>query len=238
MNNIYISPHSDDICYSLGAWVASNPGGHLINVYTQSNYMNPAAHAIFGNNLSSDEISQIRRQEDQLFADATGLILTDLFMKDAPIDGYSNHHDLTDLNKDIDKLEPVLMDAIISKLQTNGNRLFCPIAAGMHRNHTTVLMCIIKNISFLKNRFDICFYEEIPYSRDPDIRRLAYDRLTMLINNNQCVRVKNHMVNSLFHLKENLVKMYQSQLKQPFDPCIYWQGWKTDEQYESWIELI
>ena len=237
MNNIYISPHSDDICYSLGDCISRNPGGYLINIYTRSNYINPTVSSILENQLSIEEISTIRRKEDQLFANKVGLNLVDLSMNDASVvSNYLERHLLTNTHQDVDELEPQLLSAIMNRVSNSAARLFCPAAIGMHRNHVATMMCIVKNIEVLKRHFKICFYEEIPYSRGPDIRDQGQAKLQMLTNDRQFFRVKHHKQDNV-SVKEQLIKIYQSQLKQPFDINRYFQGWETNEQYESWLEL-
>ena len=71
---VYISPHFDDICFSLGDFVRKNNGGVLINVFSNSKYVvnkygiDPALFADNERGALIKRISSIRRGEDAKFA--------------------------------------------------------------------------------------------------------------------------------------------------------------------------
>jgi hypothetical protein len=84
---IFLSPHRDDICFSLGvlAWMT---GGVIVNVFTRSQY---TVHTV--EDLSSstiDRVSALRRSEDSVFMAMSGLAELDLGCELSPENSSKN----------------------------------------------------------------------------------------------------------------------------------------------------
>src|SRR5207248_8520035 len=78
---VYLSPHHDDICFSLGALTTKIRGGVLVNIFSISSYTDEALHL----SLDPRLVSQIRNQEDDGFALKCGLTKHNLDQPDSPL---------------------------------------------------------------------------------------------------------------------------------------------------------
>lgn len=154
---IYLSPHHDDVCFSLGA-LARKLGGVLINVFTVSSYTAALPY-------SSDPVvvSRIRDEEDRKFALNCGLTRYNLNQLDSPLRG-RDPFDPTDLSAEVELLRPILRH-LISRLAYASQRLllFCPAGIGMHRDHL-----IVRGAALAENsqKYQMVFYEELHYAAD------------------------------------------------------------------------
>ena len=165
VQNIYLSPHYDDIAFSLGAWAAANPSGVLINIFTRSQYVvSKSAHG-----LTPDEVSALRSAEDATFAEAYNLEKIDLGAKDTSLVG-RQWNDVRGMAEDCARiLEP--LEATLAPLTRHSrSRIFCPSAIGGHVNHLatrTVAMDLVQRLPGAQ----LCFYEDLPYSARRSVRR-------------------------------------------------------------------
>src|SRR4051794_35521153 len=117
---VYLSPHQDDICFSLGA-LGRRLGGILINIFTISGYTEPAL-ALSGD---PDVVSQIRDEEDRQFAVNCGLTRHNLGLLDSPLRGQAPF-DAANLTGEIELLRPVLNDLLARLIHPDRKSLlFC-----------------------------------------------------------------------------------------------------------------
>jgi len=180
--HVYLSPHNDDVCFSI-AHVASRFRGDLVNLFTRSRFV--AANI----ELPSDEeeqievISQLRRQEDQLFTEAAGLVRHDLGLSEPALIGYKPF-DLTDVESEVGALSERLIPLLLSMLPAEGDpsaaSLYCPIAIGGHRNHISTLQTIRNAYDVLSRRCTVFLYEDLPYANNPRVRQHGLRRAAEL----------------------------------------------------------
>lgn len=169
---LYLSPHYDDVCFSIGG-LAQRHGGELVNLFTVGNYV--AAKM----DLPADEaarvrfISALRRAEDQQFAQAARLNTHDLGMPEPPILG-RQPFDLTDIDTEIDAVLERLMPCLRSKFPSDSGpqsaSLYCPMAIGGHRNHVSTLMAVRKAYDELRTHCTLFLYEDLHYASVPRAR--------------------------------------------------------------------
>lgn len=155
MQDIYLSPHYDDIAFSLSSFI--KPNSLLINVFTISNYIENQNY-----NSKNISVSTIRENEEKLFTSLNNLNFVKLCFFDRGIQGnpFSFYHDV--LNDDV--LEKTLISQITSLIVTNQKpTLYCPLGVGKHYNHLQVFNIIQKNYEELLKNFEIKFYAESPY---------------------------------------------------------------------------
>lgn len=161
---IYLSPHHDDIAFSLGSFLDANPGGTLINLFTRSNYLAslPVRH-----DATADEIERVmavRKGEDRMFAEAVRLKRIDLDLDDAPV-AKRDPFDASSLDADLRQLAalPQMLDGLV-KTSDGPRLLFCPAAIGGHANHVATREFVLRNRQALQANFTILFYEDLPYA--------------------------------------------------------------------------
>lgn len=160
---VYLSPHHDDICFSLGSLVQRLRAGRLVNIFTVSSYTErdpPTGPEDYRN------VSRLRDAEDERFARQSQLTRHDLHQIDCPLRG-RDPFDASELDDEVGSLRRVL-----SPLLGGGNRppvgrrplLFCPAGIGMHRDHLIVRNCILADYAWLQQLYRIVFYEELHYA--------------------------------------------------------------------------
>ena len=84
--HIYLSPHHDDVCFSLGH-LACQTGGTLLNAFTISHYTAAPVDLPQGRDARIGFVSDLRRQEDLRFAETAGLSRHDLRLSEPPVLG-------------------------------------------------------------------------------------------------------------------------------------------------------
>ena len=162
-NFIYVSPHRDDICFSIGI-LACVQGGLVVSLFTRSQY-SIGTEADF-NPATISRISSTRQAEDQAFFARAGLREIDLRWLEAPLRGYLpfRHNDLA---LETARFRPKLLKV----LNLIGRRcpetrpwLLCPMAIGGHRDHLIVRDTVLANAGTLRRAFRLGFYEDLPYA--------------------------------------------------------------------------
>jgi hypothetical protein len=181
--HVYLSPHNDDVCFSI-AHIASRFRGDLVNLFTRSRFVKAV-----NIELPSDEeerievISQLRRQEDQLFTEAAGLVRHDLGLSEPALIGY-DPFDLTDVKSEAGALSERLIPFLSSMLPAEGDpsaaSLYCPIGIGGHRNHLSTLLAVRNACDDLSRRCTVFLYEDLPYANDPRARQNGLRRAATL----------------------------------------------------------
>ena len=153
MKFIYLSPHFDDICYSLSAISRSLMKGDLVNIFTRCTYAKPHILNSKENQSTEDFVSEIRNKEDHLFAEALNLNKQNLGFQDAGVQG--NPFNLDSLGEEVDKVEERLIGVLLEKLENSQNVvIFCPLGVGNHRDHLTIFNIVWKNLEALESKVD------------------------------------------------------------------------------------
>ncbi len=163
MNDVYLSPHFDDIAFSLGVFAQARRAGRLLNVFTRSGYV--AAPDLRG--ASTAEVSAMRREEDRRFAEACGLVATNLDLDEAPLRGHGAM-DTAKATFELPELGAPVIQALSGMAQPAPLDarpwLFCPMAIGGHVDHTAILYILAENRKDLETRYRLGFYEDLPYA--------------------------------------------------------------------------
>ena len=165
---VFLSPHHDDVAFSVASFSEGHGGDRLINVFSTSGYSSKAL------GLPSDAafISKLRNLEDDRFARAAGLSRINLGESDSPLRGH-DPFDAADREREAGHIRDVLMRELAPRAgQTGRPRLFCPSGIGGHRDHLLVRDAIIAAYPTLARNFHVAFYEDLPYASN-HARRLA-----------------------------------------------------------------
>jgi LmbE family N-acetylglucosaminyl deacetylase len=168
MRNVYLSPHFDDVAFSLGAWVAKNPGGTLVDIFTRSTYLavTPLDEAL----RSVERVSARRDAEDEEFAARWGLERLLLGAEEPSLRGRKSR-DPEGLEDDIAQIRAKLVDALATST-AGGCTIFCPSGIGRHVNHLATRSVVLDWFGNGRSGVILCFYEDLPYAaRWSDRRR-------------------------------------------------------------------
>jgi LmbE family N-acetylglucosaminyl deacetylase len=211
---VYLSPHYDDICFSLGIMAREIGAGTIVNIFTRSNHLANPAFAARGP-WTIGEVAAERDGEDERFAKACGLDRISLGLDDPPTRG-RRHRDLSFLAADRAELAEPLAQAI-DGLGSGADRplaLFCPAGIGDHVNHLATLFEVVDRLTLLEERHRVFFYEDLPYAARFWRRQQGLRRLMGLFPGRRAIR---HvlMLGGRGREKLDLVNLYASQHDRP-----------------------
>lgn len=210
--NIYLSPHFDDACFSIGGIIQASQKGYLINIYTKSDHVE---NIFIAQQLKSHHkaISTLRKQEDMAFVNSCKLTAINLNFKEPKLLGI-NPFDLNNINNDVAFLNKHLIKVVLDIIQSRKSQIyqiFCPIGIGGHRNHVSTTLSILKNINFIREKAKVYFYEDLPYANNPSLRYQGLRRLLKMSNQKEFFNTKIHFTTEQYEEKRNLIKFYKSQ---------------------------
>lgn len=169
--NIFVSPHYDDVAFSLGAMVKRSNGGLIINCFTRSEDAYTTIEVAQGE-TRIDRVSAVRKSEDETFAEVCALDRIDLGCREPPTMG-RQPRDLKGLEEDCHQvrmaLENVLDQTLLLGSQEQPIQIFCPAAFGRHVQHRATLIVFLdwlasRNKQHLLRDVKVFFYEDLPYS--------------------------------------------------------------------------
>jgi LmbE family N-acetylglucosaminyl deacetylase len=211
---IYLSPHLDDVCFSIGAYVLRSTAGTLVNVFSQSNYVVPEYQFSQSMPTSVEAITELRKQEDELFAQACGLSRLNLDFEDIAIEGDSPFSSGNNAER-VDILQPVLLDALQDIAHKHNNsqiQVFCPMAIGGHRDHQTLLQAVIQLYPQLSHLMKFIFYEDFPYAANPEARVIGIENFSRLWVGDPLMQYRFYLDTQLIQQKNSLIMAYESQI--------------------------
>lgn len=202
MNDIFFSPHPDDIAYScFGAIHASRNKKIIVTVYPVSRYSFDSAQ----NDVT--ETTTLRKKEDRLFAKSENADILFLDYADSSITmlapkKYSN----LGLGHDI--------HFVLSN--NSPSNIYLPIAIGWHTDHINlrdIILSIVKKNKQLVNR--VYLYEDLPYACD--FSTIDYYNEIKKLTEDMDIRIVNPImidISTCIELWKIMVKSYKSQYNQ------------------------
>jgi len=173
--DVYLQPHSDDICFSLGALAHKRQAGRLLTVFPVAGYVERP-----GAPREVAAVTRLRAAEDAAFAAACGLTQRRLEFPSASVLG---HHpfDLAWVGENARRCETVLIAALTESAGERRDEgrpwLFAPGGIGGHVDHVAVRMVIARNLDRLGQSYRIGFYEDLHYASDARTRTEGLRRL-------------------------------------------------------------
>ncbi len=212
--NVYLSPHSDDICFSLASFARHRHCGTLLTVFSVSTYTtSPLPH--LDESGERVTVTAIRLAEDEVFARHCGLNAVSLGYPDAQARG-QRPFDPGQALAIAGRIKTALLETLGAGLpagdSTSRPWLFCPAGIGGHVDHLAVLALVIAHADALERRYRIAFYEDLHYASN---ERMRNDGLRRLHRSWTGSRLRRHvwpLDASLQLEKMALVRLYTSQL--------------------------
>lgn len=209
--DVYLQPHSDDICFSLGALADARHGGRLLTVFPVAGYLarQPGAET-----PPVQQVTAIRLAEDQAFADHCGLETHTVDLAGASVLGHPSF-DLGWVEENAARTRAPLIEALRALAPAPPLRpwLFCPGGIGDHVDHVAVLKVIVGHYDALKESYRIAFYEDLYYASDPFRRRAGLERLHQELRGRALMRHA-FAVSGRVARKRELIALYRSQFVQ------------------------
>lgn len=220
-NDLYLSPHVDDVCFSLGNYIAGRGAGLLLNIFTQSSCIPNRAVEEAGRihelpaQARAVTITALRRKEDLYFAAKVGLHAVYCNLPEAPNRGH-DPFDASCVDDDTAQYAAAIMDHIRTLFPMTPGRaptLYCPMGIGGHLDHLVVRKTVLDNLIELRGLYDVVFYEDLHYASNAAKRRQGlldfFARVAPKKPWRKALPVKDHQK------KLELVGIYLSQIQYP-----------------------
>lgn len=218
--DIYLSPHHDDVCFSLGHRAALT-GGELVNLFTRSRYVEAGIALPKGEEERITAVTALRQREDEAFAKVARLRRHDLGLSEPPVLGISPF-DHQYLRTHVEELSSRLIPLIMSLIEGQGTksraRLYCPMGIGGHRDHVGTLVSVRRNLDQLAEHCDVLLYEDLPYASSAGARDQGLSQARSVYRGFEISPVMCALAPHAAAQKLALVQLYSSQLAQPPDP--------------------
>ncbi len=175
--DVYLQPHSDDVCFSLGALAHRRRCGILLTAFAIAAYVATRPGA---DGPNADVVTKTRRAEDAAFSKACGLEARFLEVMGASMLG---HHpfELAWVEENARRIEDPLMDALIAPPAVGVAKdrpwLFSPCGIGGHVDHVAIRMVVARHYDRLAPLYRLGFYEDLHYASEPMARDVGLQSL-------------------------------------------------------------
>lgn len=210
--DVWLSPHSDDVCFSLGLLAYLRRTGTLLTVFPVSGFTaSGGAPAPTG----TERVTRTRLAEDQDFAHTCRLVPRYLKFPAARERRHDpfNAEAVRDVTAMIEPaLAQALMGPTLGRLADRRRRLFCPIGIGGHVDHLAVVEAVLGLRPVLEPFYRLAFYEDLHYASNPDKRRLGLQWFSGRPALDGLHRLAWPMDASQQAQKLRLVRLYRSQM--------------------------
>jgi LmbE family N-acetylglucosaminyl deacetylase len=152
MRILLVSPHPDDIAWSLGATVRRLPAPHVLTLFSETLYA-PASPS-----HGTAEASAVRAAEENAWAELVGATVHRRGLPDASLRGYD---DVTEMGatptEDIVRTVTDLVRAEIAAVEPE--LVLAPLAVGGHVDHEAVRLAVAAC-----GGPEVLWYEDLPYA--------------------------------------------------------------------------
>jgi hypothetical protein len=217
--HVYLSPHHDDVCFSIGV-LAARQGGDLVDVFTQSGYVAADVDLPADRDARTLAVTDLRRREDLEFARAAGLRRHDLGLCEAAL-LRPDPFDLSDLDADVALLSERLVPCLLGLFPGEGGEarasLYCPAGIGGHRDHVAALLTVARLARELAGRFRLYLYEDLPYASKAKARHAGLVRAREVLPHTELTRIVLPLSPQEARRKMDWVGLYASQHPRPPD---------------------
>lgn len=200
---IFISPHFDDICFSMDGLLQNlkEYKKTMINIFTKSYYIRRMSMP-YSNQLERMElISEIRRNEDAIFCSNYNITQINLEFFEASTKSIVNKQ------QDNDSIYKRLVEIIDFDEE---QLIFIPMGIGNHEDHLQIFN-IFKNIVSEKTRTKFVIYEDLPYAHVRNDRYLRIGELSNFLVANGFKNYNLHLNRKVILQKRKDIMLYESQ---------------------------
>jgi LmbE family N-acetylglucosaminyl deacetylase len=170
---LFVAPHQDDVCFSLGALVSSTGvEKQLVTMFTQSQWSEPG----WTGGRDRESVTAAKRAEDLAFCSEVGLAYHDVGLPDPTVrrgpSGKGAVYDCRKKARDDGPLRDSAANALRELIDDEGfDVVVGPLGVGAHRDHVLANQALRRAARAL--RVPLVFYEDLPYSQKVPLWRIA-----------------------------------------------------------------
>ena len=212
IKTILISPHSDDIAFSIGGMLLQNMFNRpllMVTIFTKSNY-SPCI-----NICKSDTITRERHLEDVEFTDKLEIEFQSFNFPEPQLRGYSRREIFANNNPVSDPIYTEVYNALFKLIKSSQcETIVSPMGLGNHIDHNIVcnICCRIAK----ENNIRIVFYEDLHYASRLTLKQIK-GRANFIDPN---IKYRKIDISSIFNDKIDNIKLYRTQARRIFQIMI------------------
>lgn len=230
IKTVLISPHSDDIAYSLGGTLLKNyfeKPAILVTVFTKSNF-SPRL-----NLTDQEEITRIRYLEDIEFTKKIGVKYKSFHFPEPPLRGKTTHKEIFESDPYLDPIYNAVYQSLSELIKSFPDALvICPMSLGDNIDHKIVF----------ESCFSICkgsgrkinFYEDIPYVSLLTLEQVK-SRASEISHNLKPNKID---ITSTFNEKLKSLKLYKTQIGKKVPKGVFTHAARLSIKDENFIEFV
>ncbi|OEU41981.1 hypothetical protein BGV40_12075 [Methanosarcina sp. Ant1] len=230
IKTILISPHSDDIAYSLGGALLKSyfeKPAIMVTIFTKSNF-SPRLKL-----TDPEEITRIRYLEDIEFARKIGVEYRIYHFPEPPLRGKISHKEIFDSDSFLDPIYKEVYLSISELIKSFPNAVIVsPMSLGDNIDHKIVFESCISICK--ENNIKISFYEDVPYVSLLTLKQVK-NRALKIDPNLEPIKID---VTSTFNEKLKNLKLYKTQIGQKVPNGVFTHSARLGIKNENFIEFV
>lgn len=228
---ILISPHSDDIAYSLGGALLENyfeKPAIMITVFTRSSF-SPRLKL-----TDPEEITRIRSLEDIEYTKKICIEFSSFHYPEAPLRGKTSHKDIFENSDPLsDPIYREVYQSLLKLIKSFPDTLVvCPMSLGNNIDHILVFEACSSICQ--ENNIRISYYEDVPYVALLSLKQIENKALEI----NPKLKPININVTSTFHGKLSNLKLYKTQIGRNVPKGVFTHAARLGVKNEEIIETL
>ncbi len=230
IRTILVSPHSDDIAFSLGGTLLQDffhGPSLMVTIFTKSDF-SPCIKI-----PGSEKISKIRHLEDVEFADRLEIKFQSFGFSEPPLRGYSRRDIFANNDPASDPIYTKVYHALSKLIKSSECELIVsPMGLGNHIDH--IIVCNICCRIARENNIKIVFYEDLHYASQMTLRQIKV-RANSISPDLQPWKIN---ITPIFNNKIENIKLYKTQARRIFQTMIKSHALRLGIENKSLRELV
>jgi LmbE family N-acetylglucosaminyl deacetylase len=230
IRTILVSPHSDDIAFSLGGTLLQDffhGPSLMVTIFTKSNF-SPCIKI-----PGPEEISKIRHLEDVEFAGRLEIKFQSFGFSEPPLRGYSRRDIFANNNPASDPIYTEVYHALSKLIRSSECELVVsPMGLGNHIDH--IITCNVCCRIARENNIRIIFYEDLHYAS-----QLTFKQIKVRANSiSPYLQPRKINITPKFNDKIENIKLYKTQARGIFQTMIKSHALRLGIENKSLKELV
>lgn len=230
IRTVLVSPHSDDIAFSLGGTLLQDffhGPSLMVTIFTISNF-SPCIKI-----PSSEIISKVRHLEDIEFADKLQIKFQSFCFSEPPLRGYSRRDIFANNDPASDPVYTEVYHALSKLIRSAECELIVsPMGLGNHIDH--IIVCNVCCRIARENNIRIVFYEDLHYASQLTLKQIKV-RANSISPDLQPWKIN---ITPKFNDKIENIKLYKTQARRIFQTMIKSHALRLGIENKSLKELV